>query len=164
MTSLHPDFCRLPLAHRGLHDVKDGRPENSRASIRAAIAAGYGIEIDLQLSSDGCAMVFHDYDLARLTGQKGAIRQRAAQDLEQIALLGGTEGVPGFAEVLDLVAGQVPLLVELKDQHGQMGPTDGRLEGAVAAALSGNVTPRFASFSSKFPMILSSRFRLSRGR
>jgi len=137
MTSLHPDFCRLPLAHRGLHDVKDGRPENSRASIRAAIAAGYGIEIDLQLSSDGCAMVFHDYDLARLTGQKGAIRQRAAQDLEQIALLGGTEGVPGFAEVLDLVAGQVPLLVELKDQHGQMGPTDGRLEGAVAAALSG---------------------------
>ncbi|HKL46014.1 MAG TPA: glycerophosphodiester phosphodiesterase family protein [Roseovarius sp.] len=137
MTALHPDFCRLPLAHRGLHDVKDGRPENSRASIRAAIAAGYGIEIDLQLSSDGQAMVFHDYDLGRLTGQKGAIRQRAAQELAQIALLGGAEGVPGFDEVLDLVAGQVPLLVELKDQHGQMGQTDGQLEGAVASALDG---------------------------
>ena len=54
---LHPDFLSVPLAHRALHDVNDGRPENSRAAIRAAIAAGYGIEIDLQLSKDGRAMV-----------------------------------------------------------------------------------------------------------
>ena len=89
MTKLHADFRRIPLAHRALHDVGDGRPENSRAAIRAAMAAGYGIEIDLQLSRDGRAMVFHDYDLTRLTGVKGVIQQRDATDLSQIALLGG---------------------------------------------------------------------------
>ena len=103
--------------------------------------AGYGIEIDLQLSHDGRAMVFHDYDLRRLTGQNGAIRQRSAQELAEITLTGGDEGIPTFAEVLELVAGQVPLLVELKDQHGQMGPTDGTLEHAVALDLQGYQGP-----------------------
>ena len=69
---LPPAFLRCPLAHRALHDVTDGRPENSRAAIRAAIEAGYGIEIDLQLTGDGQAMVFHDYGLKRLTGADGA--------------------------------------------------------------------------------------------
>ncbi|WP_294610949.1 glycerophosphodiester phosphodiesterase family protein [uncultured Roseovarius sp.] len=137
MTALTEGFLRLPLAHRGLHDVADGRPENSRAAIRAAIKAGYGIEIDLQLSRDGRAMVFHDYDLERLTGIKGAVRQRDAADLAQLPLLGGDEGIPDFAEVLALVAGRVPLLVELKDQHGQMGETDGILEQATADCLAG---------------------------
>ena len=137
MIDLGGEFRSVPLAHRALHDVQDGRPENSRAAIRAAIAAGYGIEIDLQLSSDGHAMVFHDYDLARLTGVKGPIQQRCAADLSAIGLLGGNEGIPSLAEVLDLVAGRVPLLIELKDQHGQMGPTDGALEDAVAADLAG---------------------------
>ncbi|MEL7167456.1 MAG: glycerophosphodiester phosphodiesterase family protein, partial [Pseudomonadota bacterium] len=58
--SLPATFLGAPLAHRGLHDVADGRPENSRAAILAAIAHGYGIEIDLQLSVDGAAMVIHD--------------------------------------------------------------------------------------------------------
>lgn len=125
------------MAHRALHDVARGRPENSRAAIRAAIDAGYGIEIDLQQSRDGQAMVFHDYDLGRLTAQKGAVRQRDAADLGGIALTGGDENIPSFAEVLDLVAGRVPLLVELKDQHGQMGQSDGTLEAGVARALAG---------------------------
>jgi glycerophosphoryl diester phosphodiesterase len=68
---LPAEFLSLPVAHRALHDVTDGRPENSRAAIRAAIAAGYAIEIDLQYSSDGCPMVFHDDDLDRLTGSGG---------------------------------------------------------------------------------------------
>jgi glycerophosphoryl diester phosphodiesterase len=63
---LEPDFLSKPLAHRGLHDVADGRPENSRAAIRAAVSYGYGVEIDLQLSADNHAMVFHDYELNRL--------------------------------------------------------------------------------------------------
>ena len=63
---LHSEFLRAPLAHRALHDLDDGRPENSRAAVRAAIAAGYGIEIDVQCSADGVAMVFHDYGLKRL--------------------------------------------------------------------------------------------------
>lgn len=137
MTRLHADFRRLPIAHRALHDVADGRPENSRAAIRAAIAAGYGIEIDLQLSRDGRAMVFHDYDLTRLTDVSGPIQQRDAADLSQLPLIGGDEGIPTLAEVLALVAGRVPMLIELKDQHGQMGVTDGRLERAVAQDLHG---------------------------
>jgi glycerophosphoryl diester phosphodiesterase len=136
MNVLPDAFRRLPLAHRGLHDLTQGRPENSRAGLTAAIAAGYGIEIDLQLSRDNQAMVFHDYDLGRLTAAKGPIRQRDAADLAQIALLGGDEGIPDLPEILSLVAGRVPLLIELKDQHGQMGESCGTLEAATAAALT----------------------------
>ncbi|WP_323778630.1 glycerophosphodiester phosphodiesterase family protein [Leisingera sp.] len=128
----------VPLAHRALHDAAGGRPENSRAAIRAAIAAGYGIEIDLQLSSDGCAMVFHDNDLDRLADASGPVRARTRGGLQAIPLKDGDgEGIPDLPEVLDLVAGKVPLLIELKDQHGQMGRTDGALERATAAALKG---------------------------
>lgn len=137
-----PDaFRRIPLAHRALHDKAAGRPENSRAAIFAAISKGYGIEIDVQPSKEGCAMVFHDYDLKRLTGLRGAIQQRAAAELTQVTLLGGDDGIPTLCEVLDLVGGAVPLLIELKDQHGQMGPTDGRLETAVVNALQGYAGP-----------------------
>ena len=142
MTPALPDaFRRIPLAHRALHDKDNARPENSRAAVLAAISNGYGIEIDVQPSQEGCAMVFHDYDLKRLTGQRGAIQQREAHDLGQVVLLGGDEGIPTLDEVLKLVAGTVPLLIELKDQHGQMGPTDGRLEAAVANDLQGYAGP-----------------------
>ena len=137
MTTLPEAFLRVPLAHRALHDVADGRPENSRAAIRAAMAHGYGIEIDLQLSRDARAMVFHDYDLGRLTGQSGPVQQRNAAELAETPLTGGDEGMPTLVEVLALVGGQVPILIELKDQHGQMGETDGRLEEAVARDLQG---------------------------
>ena len=139
--SLPPVFLGAPLAHRALHDVTDGRPENSRAAIRAAMARGYGLEIDLQLSRDGLAMVFHDDDLDRLTGESGPVAARDAQTLARIRLRGVDEGVPSFAEVLDLVAARAPLLVELKDQHGALGPTDGRLEQAVAQDLQGYEGP-----------------------
>ena len=141
MSALPEGFRRVPLAHRGLHDVGRGRPENSRAGIRAAIAAGYGIEIDLQLSRDGRAMVFHDYDLKRLTMEKGPVRQRDAAELRRIALRGGDEGIPEFAEILALVEGRAPLLVELKDQEGRMGPSDGALERAIAECLAGYAGP-----------------------
>ncbi len=141
MKRLHPAFLGAPLAHRALHDVARGRPENSRAAIHAAIRAGYGIEIDLQLSRDGAAMVFHDYDLARLTGQRGPVQQRLAAELAEVRLLGGNEGIPTLAEVLELVDGRAALLIELKDQQGQMGVTDGRLEAATAAALQGYSGP-----------------------
>lgn len=132
---LDPAFIDRPIAHRALHDLTDGRPENSRAAISAAIDAGYGIEIDLQLSSDGVAMVFHDYTLDRLTHERGPVAQRTAAELGAIVLKGGTDGIPTFAEVLSLVAGRVPLLIEIKDQDGQMGPNVGPLERAVAQDL-----------------------------
>lgn len=130
-------FYDLPLAHRALHDLTDGRPENSRAAIRAAVAAGYGIEIDVQLSADGAAMVFHDYDLDRLTDTSGAVNQRDAATLATVQLSGGAEGIPNLPEVLDLIRGQVPLVIEIKDQDGKMGPDVGPLEQAVALDVQG---------------------------
>jgi glycerophosphoryl diester phosphodiesterase len=135
---LPADLLSLPVAHRALHDVTDGRPENSRAAIRAAIAAGYAIEIDLQRSSDGCPMVFHDDDLDRLTEATGLVAARSRAELEQIPLKGGDgECIPTLADVLDLVAGQVPLLIEIKDQDGNLGPNVGDLEAATAKVLQG---------------------------
>ncbi|MEE2946516.1 MAG: glycerophosphodiester phosphodiesterase family protein [Pseudomonadota bacterium] len=136
MTRLDHRFLTTPLAHRGLHDVAQGRPENSRAAIKAAINLGYGIEIDLQLSSDDVAMVFHDYGLNRLTEASGPIRQKTAKDLTAIPLKGGSETIPTLDEVLKLIDGQVPLLIELKDQDGQMGTDVGPLEKAAANLLN----------------------------
>ncbi|MEP4198497.1 MAG: glycerophosphodiester phosphodiesterase family protein [Aliishimia sp.] len=141
MISLPESFLNIPLAHRALHDVTDGRPENSRAAIQAAIKAGYGIEIDVQLSFDGAAMVFHDDVLDRLTDETGAVRLRPASQLREIGLSGGAEGIPDLPEILELVSGRVPLLIEIKDQDGAMGDAVGALETAVAQALTGYEGP-----------------------
>lgn len=134
---LAPAFLVNPIAHRALHDRTDGRPENSAGAVRAAIRAGYGIEIDIQLSSDGVPMVFHDYDLGRLTNESGPIAQRTALDLAEIPLKDSTETIPTLRQILDIVSGQVPLLVEVKDQDGALGPGVGALEEAAAALLRG---------------------------
>ena len=141
MSRLPDAFLKAPIAHRALHDLSAGRPENSPAAIAAACDAGYGIEIDLQLSSDGQAMVFHDYDLKRLTAETGPVRQRSAAELGQIRLKGGSDTIPTLRQVLDQVAGRVPLLIEIKDQDGAMGAAVGALEAATAAALEGYAGP-----------------------
>lgn len=133
---LAPAFLDLPVAHRALHDRAAGRPENSLAAIRAAVAAGYAIEIDLQPSADGVPMVFHDYDLRRLTGTGGRIRARSAAALSELRLLGTEERIPTLEHVLDTVAGRVPLLVEIKDQEGAMARSDGLLERRAAEILA----------------------------
>ena len=130
-------FKAAPLAHRTLHDVRLGRPENSVSGAQAAIAAGYGIEIDLQLSSDGVPMVFHDDFLQRLTRHFGRVRDYTAQELAAIRLSHGNENIPKFADFLELVDGAVPLLVEIKDQDGTLGPETGDMEQAVCADLAG---------------------------
>tara|TARA_R110002051_G_scaffold7035_14_gene33124 strand:- start:7872 stop:8624 length:753 start_codon:yes stop_codon:yes gene_type:complete len=133
--TLSDAFFTRPIAHRALHDIAAGRAENGLKAVSAAIAAGYGIEIDVQISADGVPMVFHDYDLGRLTGETGPTAQRTAQALGAIPLLHDGDGIPTLAEVLALVAGRVPLLIELKDQDGQLGPNIGPLGAAVAAIL-----------------------------
>jgi glycerophosphoryl diester phosphodiesterase len=138
---LPPAFLTRPIAHRALHDRAQGRPENSRAAVRAAVAAGYGIEIDVQLSADGQAMVFHDEELDRLTAETGPLNARSAAALGAIRLKDAEDGIPTLPEVLALVAGRVPLLIEIKDQTGDMSQTDGRLEAAVARALQGYAGP-----------------------
>ena len=102
MPALPPSFLARPIAHRGLHDRAVGVIENSPAAFAAAIAAGYGIELDLQLSRDGVAMVFHDDSLDRLTGETGPVRARDAAALGQIALAGARAGdrIPTLGAVL----------------------------------------------------------------
>lgn len=128
-------FFKSPVAHRCLHDIHDARPENSLAALRAAIFRGYAVEIDLQLSKDDVAMVFHDKILDRLTSESGLIRNYTAQDLGKIALLHGTEGIPTLEEFLNVLKGQVPLIIELKDQDGAMGPNVATLEDATCTLL-----------------------------
>ncbi len=135
MTPLPQVFLDRPLAHRGLHGV--GRPENSLAAFRAAIEAGYGIELDLQISADGAAMVFHDDYLDRLTDETGPINARNSHELAEIPLLGGDDGIPTLADVLHLTDARAPLLIELKDQDGAFGDLVGPLETAVADTLDG---------------------------
>ena len=137
MSALPPGLLRLPLAHRGLHDRATGRYENSLSAVRAAVKAGYGIEVDIQLSSDGEAMVFHDYALGRLTGQTGAIRQRSAAELGRLRLGGSSDTIPTLTRVLGEVRGAAPLLIEIKDQDGAMGTQTAGVEKAVARALCG---------------------------
>ncbi|MEL6585936.1 MAG: glycerophosphodiester phosphodiesterase family protein [Pseudomonadota bacterium] len=139
MTPLPKTFLRGHIAHRGLHDKNDGRPENSIPAFQAAIAGGIAIELDVQPSSDGQAMAFHDYDLGRLTGRNGPVNARSQAELENIPLIGDSQGVPTLRDALDVIAGQVPVLIEIKDQDGDMGPNVGPLEQAVIDALDGYV-------------------------
>ena len=140
MSSRSPDLPRslvaVPVAHRGLHDRAAGIVENSRAAAEAAIAAGYGIELDVQRSADGEAMVFHDYEMLRLTDAPGLIHDYTAAALTGIGLKDGDEPVPTLAEFLAVVAGRAPLLIEIKDQDGALGPDVGPLERRVAALLA----------------------------
>lgn len=110
------------FAHRGLHAA--GVPENSPAAFGAAIARTMGIECDVQRSRDGVAMVFHDAELDRLTAETGPVAARTAAELAQIGLSGGSDTIPTLRQVLDEVAGQVPLLIEIKspkDPDGRLG-------------------------------------------
>jgi len=136
MLALPGAFLARPIAHRGLHDAMAGRVENSRASVRAAIASGFGIEIDLQLSRDGEAMVFHDATLERLTPEAGPVRGRDAAELSRIPLTGGGETIPTLSDLLAEVAGRVPLLVEIKDQDGALGPDTGVREARACEVIT----------------------------
>jgi glycerophosphoryl diester phosphodiesterase len=140
MTTLPAAFLAAPIAHRGSHDRAAGRIENSRAAIAAAAAAGYAVEIDLQLSADGEAMVFHDPTLDRLTPDSGAVSARTAAELGRIPLAGGGETIPTLAEILAL--SRAPLLVEIKDQGGRFDATGvGPLEARAAALVAAHDAP-----------------------
>ena len=103
-----------PIAHRGLWG--ENIIENSLSAYKNAVINGFPIEIDLYSSIDGKLFSFHDQDLERMTGEKGFIYQKTAKELESLKLKGSNEGIPTFNEVLSVVNGKVPLLIELKDQ------------------------------------------------
>lgn len=100
------------FAHRGLHG--GSIIENSRAGFSAAIAAGHGIELDVQATRDGEAFVFHDADLSRLTGAAGLIGQKSGPEIAAITLKGTNRTIPRLSEILALVDGRVPILIEVK--------------------------------------------------
>ena len=136
MPALDPAFLKTPIAHRALHDASKGVFENCRSAMIAAIEHGYAIEIDLQLSADGRAMVFHDGTLDRLTDKHGDISDYTAAELSQIKVGSGQDVIEPLEDILRLIDGRVPLLIELKDQSRQLSQTDGRLEQATIDALS----------------------------
>ena len=101
-------------AHRGLHG--EGVPENSMEAFRRAKNAGYGMELDIHLLADGKLAVLHDAALARMTGSEGRIEDLRSEELGSFFLNGTQETIPLFQDVLDLVNGEVALIVELKAQ------------------------------------------------
>jgi len=115
-----------PIAHRGLWS-KGGAPENSLAAFEAACEAGYGIELDVQLSSDGEAIVFHDTDLERMTGQPGRLADHTAADLGAMRLAGTDETLPTLADTLTLIGHRAMVLIEIKTPNGAVGPLEQRV-------------------------------------
>lgn len=103
-----------PIAHRGLHDKNQGIFENTLSAFKAATKGGYAIECDLQFSADGIPMVFHDFDLKRLCGIGGNVRDKMASELTQLSVGGSLDKIPTLKSLLELVDGQVPLILELK--------------------------------------------------
>ena len=115
----HPGLEALrgwAYAHRGLYG--DGVPENSMAAFRAAMDAGYGIELDVHLLKDGSLAVIHDHALVRTTGCDGKIEDLTADQLANYSLEGTGETIPNFRDVLALYAGKAPLIIELKAIDG----------------------------------------------
>jgi glycerophosphoryl diester phosphodiesterase len=103
-----------PVAHRGLHDVKGGAVENTATAFARAIAHSYPIECDLQITADGEAVVFHDDRLDRLTMESGWVRAHTARAIRKIGFKSGTDRIQTIGELLDQVAGKVPLIIEIK--------------------------------------------------
>lgn len=110
--SANMDLLATDYAHRGLHT--DSIPENSLAAFKNALDRSYGIELDVQISSDGEIFVFHDKSVARMCGAKKDLTSMTAEEIKQLRLLGTQEQIPTLNEVLTLIDGRVPLLIEIK--------------------------------------------------
>lgn len=107
-------FTGVNFAHRGLHTEDKSVPENSLKAFELAAAAGYGIELDVQLSSDGQVVVFHDDTLDRVCGVHARVNEKTYEELHALSLCGSAETIPLFTDVLDVIGGRGPLIVELK--------------------------------------------------
>ncbi len=112
-----PDTAPLKgrlYAHRGLHDNATDAPENSMAAFKKAVDANYGIELDVQLTKDKELVVFHDFTLKRVCGVEGKIADYTYEQLQSFSLCKSQEKIPKFSEVLELIGGKVPLIIEYK--------------------------------------------------
>jgi glycerophosphoryl diester phosphodiesterase len=146
------------IAHRGLWSP-EGPPENSLGAFQAACAAGYGIELDVQLSADGEAMVFHDDKLARMTGADGRVRDRTAAELAELRLAGSDEKIPTLLETLAVVGHRAMVHIELKTPYGEVGPLEQRVHEVIAdhngpVCVIGFNPYSHAWFAQRFPGVL----------
>ncbi len=103
-----------PVAHRGLHDISRGIVENMPGAVQAAIAGNFSIEVDIQLSADGEAMVHHDDALGRLNEGSGLLLEKTATELKAVKFRATSERMMTLADLCTLVAGRVPLVIEVK--------------------------------------------------
>jgi glycerophosphoryl diester phosphodiesterase len=146
-----------PIAHRGLWD--EHAPENSLLAFQAACQAGYGIELDVQLSADGEAMVFHDATLERLTGVPGKVSDHHTDDLTKMKLDGSDETIPTLLETLTVIGHRALVLIELKTPYGEVGPLEKRVSEILLdhngpTAVIGFNPYSHAWFASHHPQIL----------
>ncbi|GAA5625450.1 MULTISPECIES: glycerophosphodiester phosphodiesterase [Brucella] len=123
---------KQPIAHRGLHDLNKDRWENTLAAFDAAAKAGFAIECDVHLTKDGGVIVFHDDDLKRLTGREGRISDLTLAEATELHIGGTADRAPTLKQMLDLIAGRVPVVIELKGIEGR----DDGLVAAVAKELA----------------------------
>jgi glycerophosphoryl diester phosphodiesterase len=128
-----PDWLTArPIAHRGLHDAAHGIIENTPSAVTAAIAGNYAIEIDLQVTADGDAMVHHDDALGRLTDGSGPLAAMTAADLKRVAFRATADRMMTFGDLCDLVGGRIAMFVELKSHFDR----DERLVAHAAKVLA----------------------------
>lgn len=128
-----PFLTRGPIAHRGLHDGNQACWENTPSAFKRAIDKGYAIELDVQPSADDVALVFHDAELKRLTGRDGHIHELTAAEAASVPVGGTDDTIASLSDVLALIDGAVPVVIELKGNAGH----DSGLVAAVARALDG---------------------------
>lgn len=122
LSRLDQAFLSCPIAHRGMHDFANGVVENSFSAFARAIRYNYPIECDLQCTFDDMAVVFHDETLDRMTDQKGFVNEKTLSEITQIKLKNSIDKIQSLKEFLAQINGSVPLLIEIKDQSGELGP------------------------------------------
>ncbi len=129
----NPDWIfKFPITHRGLHDASKGVIENSLSAADAAIALNYGIECDVQRTLDGEAVVFHDFTLKRLTGMQGTVSDYTTSELCSFSLMRSFDKISTLEQFIDNIAGQTPLIIEIKSSFN----TDLRLTQRVVDIVS----------------------------
>ena len=111
-------FAEQYIAHRGLHDNRSDAPENSMKAYEKAVEAGYGIELDVRMTSDCQIVCFHDPTLMRATHALGSVEDKSLRELLELKLFDSEEHIPIFWEVLQNIGGKVPLIVEVKAERG----------------------------------------------
>lgn len=113
-------FKKKYFAHRGLHDNKGDAPENSMAAFRKAVESGYGMELDVHVTKDGIPVIFHDSKLERMCGADGEIQDYTYEELKRFTLADSKECIPKLEELLLMVHGRVPLIVEIKSDKADV--------------------------------------------